>query len=71
MTLLKRMRFDMISGRVGFRPNREYEALSRRGKNWWKWDPGVRSKAKRRYWKQDRQAARREMLIESDCVIQP
>ncbi len=60
----------MISGKAGFRPNREYEALSRRGKNYWKWDPGVRAKAKRRYWKQDRRAGRREMLIESDRVDQ-
>jgi hypothetical protein len=50
----------VISGLVGFRPNREGEALSRRAKRFWKWGPGQRAYWKRRFWKQERKAAKLE-----------
>jgi hypothetical protein len=51
----------VIVGSAGFRPNREYEALSRRAKRYLRWLPGARAKAKRRFWKQVRQEAKRAL----------
>ena len=48
----------MIVGSSGFKPNQEGEALHHRAKNLIRWDPGIRKKAKRRFWRRMRSKAR-------------
>ena len=58
----------MVWGSCGFKPNYEYEALSRRGKRTCYWKPGERKAAKRRYWKWMRKIAKRDLRREAEAA---